>query len=90
LDTLTPKTEFNEKLNALKNQLQTEMMQFYRVSDFQAFLKSYNLEIQRIDKRLKDFDGEFKVRDQHIEEIRGLIELRTLQTDFQEHLEYCK
>ena len=90
LDTLTPKVEFNEKLTALKNQFQTDMMQFYRVTDFQAFLKSYNLEIQRIDKRLKDFDHEFKLRDQHLDDLRGLIALRTLQTDFQDHLEYCK
>ena len=34
LDSMTTKQEFNEKLTSTKNQLQTEMLAFYRVSDF--------------------------------------------------------
>ncbi len=34
LDNMTTKTEFNEKLTSIKNQLQTEMLAFYRVADF--------------------------------------------------------
>jgi hypothetical protein len=34
LDNMTTKQEFNEKLMSTKNQLQTEMLAFYRVSDF--------------------------------------------------------
>jgi hypothetical protein len=34
LDSMTTKQEFNEKLISTKNQLQTEMLAFYRVSDF--------------------------------------------------------
>jgi hypothetical protein len=34
LDNMTTKQEFNEKLISTKNQLQTEMLAFYRVSDF--------------------------------------------------------
>jgi hypothetical protein len=63
LDAMTTKQEFNEKLTSTKNQLQTEMLAFYRVSDFQAFLKSHNAEITRIDKKLKDIDIMFKERD---------------------------
>ena len=63
LDSMATKQEFNEKLTTTKNQLQTEMMAFYRTSDFQAFLKSHNAEITRIDKKLKDIDQMFKDRD---------------------------
>lgn len=34
LDAMATKQEFNEKLTSTKNQLQTEMLAFYRVSDF--------------------------------------------------------
>ena len=70
--------------------IMNEFQNYLKKGEFHQFVKVHNGEHDKIANKFKVVDGKFEKKDQELAEVGRQIQLRAMNQEFKDHVEYSK
>ena len=75
-------------VNQLESQVYSDLKNYHKASDFQAFIKSYETQLKTISKKFIEQDDLFTKGDEETKVINERLDFKAEEADLQEHIEH--